>query len=280
MLNCPERRAAFLSSKRPGDIVKGVMKKKNNEGVVVDLDGMDGFLSTTDIKGAGTSQPKEGGFQLWQKIEVIILDLNRDKECVSVGLEQKLRKVVEAFYEGVSIEGKVVAVVDGGLVVDIGVEAFVPLDQIDILPPDDLSPFVGKKYDFQVVEVHDEGGKSRLSRRAIIEPERSKRWNAFMESKKTGDPVKLVVRRIVPYGALVDIEGMEGPLHISQISEECVQNLQEGQEIEASVVKVDRRRHQIDISRKAANYTVGLDDRAGKDQVFDQVFRRALQNHA
>ena len=279
MLDCPERGATFLSSKRPGDIVKGVVKKITNEGIFVDLDGMNGFLSTTDIKGAGTSQPKEGGFQLWQKIEVIILDLNRDKECVSVGLEQKLRKVVEVFYEGVPIKGKVVAVVDGGLVVDIGVEAFVPRENMDIFPPNDLSPFVGNTYVFNVVTLNDERGKVVLT----IEMERRERRNAFRKSTKQGDPVKLVVRGIVRSGVLqvdlVDLEGIECHLLISQNSKGCVENLHVDQEIEASVVKLDRLRGQIDISTKAATYSV-LDEEAALREGIDQVFRRALQNYA
>ncbi len=278
MLDCPERRAAFRSSKRPGEIVKGVVKEIIAEGVLVDLDGMNGLLRTNDVKGAGISQPKKDVFQLWQEIEVIILDINMDKKCVSVDLEPKLKKVFEAFSKGVPIEGEVVGFVDGGLFVDIGLEAFVPLEQIDIITPNDLSPFVGKKYNFQVVRPNDYCGKVILSRRAIIERERSKRWNEFMESKKPGDPVKVVVRDIDQSRALVDLEGMEGLLHISQISEKCVENLQVDQEIEASVMKVKRGMRVIDISSKAANYSVGLDDRAAAGEALIREFRKLHQN--
>ncbi len=173
-------------------------------------------------------------------------------------------RAFEAYDKDEPIPGRVVAVVDGELLVNIGFEVFVPSGEIDIIPPNDLSPFVGNTYPFKVVNPNDERGKVILSRRAIIEldneMEREERRNAFRKSTKQGDPVKLVVRGIVRTGVLqvdlVDLEGMECHLLISQNSKGCVENLHVDQKIEASVVKVDRLRGQIDISTKAATYSV------------------------
>ena len=120
--------------------------------------------------------------------------------------------------EGGLVRGKVKAVVKGGLMVNVGVEAFLPGSQIDIIPPKDLNEYVGNVYEFKIVKVNDERKNIVLSRREVIEAERAELRQRFLETVKVGDKVAGAVKNITDFGAFVDLQGMDGLLHITDMS--------------------------------------------------------------
>jgi small subunit ribosomal protein S1 len=116
------------------------------------------------------------------------------------------------------VKGKVKSAVKGGLMVDIGVEAFLPASQIDIVPPKNLTDFVGKEFEFKVVKVSKERQNVVLSRRELIEQERSERKAKLLSEIQVGDIEKVFVKNITDFGAFIDLNGLDGLLHITDMS--------------------------------------------------------------
>lgn len=115
------------------------------------------------------------------------------------------------YRDGGLVKGKVKSVVKGGLMVNVGVEAFLPGSQVDIIPPRDLNEYVGKVYEFKIVKVNDDRKNIVLSRREVIEAERADQRQRFLETVKEGDKVEGLVKNITDFGAFVDLRGMGRP---------------------------------------------------------------------
>ena len=113
--------------------------------------------------------------------------------------KQNWDKIVAVYKDGGLVKGKVKSVVKGGLMVNVGVEAFLPGSQVDIIPPKDLNEFVGKVYEFKIVKVNDERKNIVLSRREVIEAERSEQRLRFLETVKVGDRVTGTVKNITDF---------------------------------------------------------------------------------
>jgi len=109
-------------------------------------------------------------------------------------------------------------VVKGGLIVNVGVEAFLPASQVDINPPKDLTSFVGNTYDFKIVKLNEDRKNVVLSRRELIEAERSERRQQFLGTMSAGDKVEGTVKNITDFGAFLDLDGIDGLLHITDMS--------------------------------------------------------------
>ena len=167
---------------------------------------------------------------------------------------------MKVFEDGGLIKGKVKAVVKGGLLVNVGVEAFLPGSQIDIIPPKDLTPFVGNTYDFKIVKLNDDRRNVVLSRREIIEAERSEKRNSFMASRKTGDIVKGVVKNITDFGAFVDLDGMDGLLHITDITWARLTHPGDVRDVQQSVhaIEIHERAEVRDVLHHALHDVAGL----------------------
>src|SRR5210317_659279 len=102
--------------------------------------------------------------------------------------------------------------------VNVGVEAFLPGSQIDIIPPKDLNEYVGNVFEFKIVKVNDERKNIVLSRREVIEAERAERRQRFLQTVKVGDKVTGQVKNLTDFGAFIVLEGMDGLLHITDMS--------------------------------------------------------------
>ena len=168
--------------------------------------------------------------------------------------KQNWEKIVKVFDEGGLIKGKVKAVVKGGLLVNVGVEAFLPGSQIDVIPPKDLTQFVGNTYDFKIVKLNDDRRNVVLSRREIIEAERSEKRGSFMASKKPGDVVKGVVKNITDFGAFVDLDGMDGLLHITDITWGRLNHpsevLKVGMELDVVILEINKDKERVSLGLK------------------------------
>ncbi len=247
---------ALITSKlptfRPGDIVNGTILEIRPQVVLVDI----GYKSEGVIP---VSEFEDEEIEVGDQIEVLLERLENDEGLVVLSKEkaahkQNWDKIVAVFKDGGLVKGKVKSVVKGGLMVNVGVEAFLPGSQVDIIPPKDLNEFVGNVYEFKIVKVNDERKNIVLSRREVIEAERSEQRQRFLETVKIGDRVKGQVKNITDFGAFIDLSGMDGLLHITDMSWGRVNHPSEllhiGQELEVLILEVDRDKERVSLGLK------------------------------
>jgi small subunit ribosomal protein S1 len=167
---------------------------------------------------------------------------------------QNWNKIASVFQDDGLIKGKVKSVVKGGLMVNIGVEAFLPASQIDIVPPKDLQQFVGNTYDFKIVKINDDRRNVVLSRRELIEQERSEKRQKFMDSVNVGDRVTGTVKNLTDFGAFIDLDGMDGLLHITDMTWGRLGHPSElvkvGQQLEVQVLDINKEKERVSLGLK------------------------------
>ena len=243
---------AKLPNFRKGDIVNGTILEIRPQVVLVDI----GYKSEGVIP---VSEFEDEEIEVGDQIEVLLESLENDEGLVVLSKEkaahkQNWDKIVAVYKDGGLVKGKVKSVVKGGLMVNVGVEAFLPGSQVDIIPPKDLNEFVGNVYEFKIVKVNDERKNIVLSRREVIEAERSEQRQRFLETVAIGDRVKGLVKNITDFGAFVDLSGMDGLLHITDMSWGRVNHPSEvlhvGDVVKVSVLEVDEKRKRISLTMK------------------------------
>jgi small subunit ribosomal protein S1 len=238
---------------KEGSIVKGTVLEIRPREVLVDI----GYKSEGAIPAHEFDDVET--LQVGDEVEVLLCRLENDDGMVVLSKEraaakQNWEKIVAVFNDSGIIKGKVKGSVKGGLLVNIGVEAFCPGSQIDIVPPKDLAPFVGNTYEFKIVKLMEDRRNVVLSRRDIIEAERSEKRGAFMSAKKQGDIVKGVVKNLTDFGAFVDLDGMDGLLHITDITwgrlNHPSEALKVGQEIDVMILDINKDKERVSLGLK------------------------------
>jgi len=235
-----------------GSIVKGKILEIKPQVVLVDI----GYKSEGAIP---SNEFEDEDIQVGDEVEVLLERLENDEGMVVLSKEkaahrQNWEKIYAVFKDGGLVKGKVMSVVKGGLMVNVGVEAFLPGSQIDIIPPKDLNEYVGKVYEFKIVKINDERKNIVLSRREVIEAERAEQRQKFLESVNPGDKVIGVVKNITDFGAFVDLNGMDGLLHITDMSWGRLNHPSEllgiGQKIEVQILEVNREKERVSLGLK------------------------------
>ena len=237
---------------REHSIVKGIILDIKPQVVLVDI----GYKSEGAIP---VSEFEDEDIQIGDEIEVLLQRLENDEGMVVLSKEkaahkQNWDKIVKVFHDGGLVKGKVKGVVKGGLTVNVGVEAFLPGSQIDIIPPKDLNEYVGNVYEFKIVKVNDERKNVVLSRREVIEAERAEQRQRFLETVKIGDKVEGAVKNITDFGVFVDLNGMDGLLHITDMSWGRVNHPTEvvaiGQKVNVIILDVNREKERVSLGMK------------------------------
>ena len=237
---------------REGSIVTGTIQEIRPQVVLVDI----GYKSEGAIS---ISEFEDEEIEVGDQIEVLLERLENDEGIVVLSKEkaahkQNWDKIVGVYRNGGLVKGKVKSVVKGGLMVNVGVEAFLPGSQVDIIPPRDLNEYVGKVYEFKIVKVNDDRKNIVLSRREVIEAERADQRQRFLETVKEGDKVEGIVKNITDFGAFVDLRGMDGLLHITDMSWGRVNHPSEmlhiGQSLEVVILEVDREKERVSLGLK------------------------------
>ena len=237
---------------REGSIVTGTIQEIRPQVVLVDI----GYKSEGAIS---ISEFEDEEIEVGDQIEVLLERLENDEGIVVLSKEkaahkQNWDKIVGVYRDGGLVKGKVKMVVKGGLMVNVGVEAFLPGSQVDIIPPRDLNEYVGKVYEFKIVKVNDDRKNIVLSRREVIEAERADQRQRFLETVKEGDKVEGLVKNITDFGAFVDLRGMDGLLHITDMSWGRVNHPSEmlhiGQSLEVVILEVDREKERVSLGLK------------------------------
>lgn len=246
----------------PGDLVQGeVLVIDNEKQVIVGLGGgQEGIIPPRELSTERFEHPSEV-VKVGDVIDVVVLRDVKDKEQGSFVLSKKRvdqRKVWEdlqkIFDNGETIDAPVTRVVKGGLTVDAGVRGFVPASQMDVQYISDLNQFEGNTYTFKILEIDPNERQLILSRKVLLEAEQSKEREAALESLEVGSTVKGTVVRLTNFGAFVNVGGVDGLVHISEISHERIghpkEKLSTGDEVEVKVLSVDKEQERISLSIK------------------------------
>lgn len=238
---------------KEGAIVEGIITEIRQNEVVVDIGGKsEGIIPANEFIDVGE-------LQIGSTIEVFVEKLE-DKTGTPVlsfdKAEQKKNweNILTKFPEGSVAAGRVKAKVKGGLIISIGVDAFMPASHIDIQPPKNLDQYVGQTYDFKVLKVNMEKKSVVLSRRELIEQQRSDKRRLLLESIEPGQVRKGVVKNITDFGAFIDLDGMDGLLHITDMSWGRITHpsemLKQGEEIEVMIIEVNRDKERVSLGLK------------------------------
>ena len=237
---------------KEGTIVNGTIIDIRPQVVLVDI----GYKSEGAIPSA---EFEDEEIEVGDGVEVLLMKLEDDNGMVVLSKEkaahkQNWEKIVKVYEDGGLVKGKVKSVVKGGLMVNVGVEAFLPGSQVDIIPPKDLSEYVGKIFEFKIVKVNDERKNIVLSRREVIEAERAEMRQQFLQTVTVGDKVEGLVKNITDFGAFVDLQGMDGLLHITDMSWGRISHPSEmlhiGQSLEVQILDVDRDKERVSLGLK------------------------------
>ena len=245
--------ASSIKNYREGSIVKGHILEIRPREFLVDI----GYKSEGVIPASEFDEP--GEVEIGDEIEVLLERLENDEGMVVLSKEkaaqrQNWEKIVGVFKGDGLIKGKVRSVVKGGLTVNVGVEAFLPASQIDIIPPKDLQQFVGNVYDFKIVKVNEDRKNVVLSRREIIEAERSEKRQAFLGGVTIGDRIVGTVKNITDFGAFIDLDGIDGLLHVTDMSWARLNHpgelLKVGQQLEVQVLDINKEKERVSLGLK------------------------------
>ncbi len=239
-----------------GDVVSGKVVEVQSDYVLVDINyKSEGLIPINEFRMVEGQRSVKPG----DEVEVYIDRVENENGMVVLSKDKAdmLRAwndISRAAENEELIEGTVIAKVKGGLSVDIGVKAFLPGSQIDLRPVRNMDIYIGKKYKFKVIKFNKKRGNIVLSRRALLEEERESMRTQTLDAMKEGSRVKGIVKNITDYGAFIDLGGMDGLLHITDMSWGRVKHPSElltmGDEIEVQVLKYDNERERVSLGLK------------------------------
>ena len=239
-----------------GEVVKGTVLKIMENEVLVDIGfKSEGVIRKEEFIGSGGSVNVKVG----DAIEVL-LEKSEDNDGYVVLSREKAEKmkiwddVEKAYNDGRHIKGRVIERIKGGLAVDIGIRAFLPGSLVDMRPVKNLDSFRGKELHLKVIKVNKKRGNIVLSRKAVLEEENVERKKRTIEMIEEGKIVKGVVKNITEYGVFVDLGGIDGLVHITDLSWGRINHPSElfavGDEIEVVVLKYDREKQRVSLGYK------------------------------
>ena len=236
-----------------GEIVKGTVIEVRPKEVLVDI----GYKSEGVISGNEFIDIKT--VKVGDLVDVLIEKLE-DKDGMVILSKEKAEfkqnwdKILTICNEGGTIQGKVTAIVKGGLIVNIGVEAFLPASQIDVTTPKNLAQYVNNTYEFKVVKINQDRQNIVLSRRELIEAERTGRRQKLLGEMVPGDIRKGTVKNITDFGAFIDLNGIDGLLHITDMSWGRIGHpseiLKVGQDIDVVVLDINKEKERVSLGLK------------------------------
>jgi small subunit ribosomal protein S1 len=258
-----ELREAIESSLRDfkeGDIVDGEVVKIDRDEVLLDIGyKSEGVIPAKELSIRHDVDPNEV-VKTGDHVEALVLQ-KEDKEGRLILSKKRAQyerawgRIEEVMQSGGTIKGPVIEVVKGGLILDIGLRGFLPASLVDLRRVRDLHPFVGTELEAKIIELDRNRNNVVLSRRAFLEESQSEGRKKFLESLQKGERRKGTVSSIVNFGAFVDLGGVDGLVHVSELSWKHVDHpseiVQVAQEVEVEVLDVDLERERVSLSLKA-----------------------------
>jgi small subunit ribosomal protein S1 len=242
-----------------GEVVHGTVVRVDKDEVLVDIGyKSEGVIPVSELSIRRSVNP-EDEVGIGEEIDALVLT-KEDAEGRLILSKKRARfelawKTIEQKAEtGEAIEGRVIEVVKGGLILDLGVRGFLPASLVDIRRVQDLDEFLGQTLRCKVIELNRSRNNVVLSRRAVLEDERKEQRQQILDRLQPGDVVEGQISNIVDFGAFVDLDGMDGLIHISEISWSHVNHpsevLEIGQTVSVKVLDIDRERQRISLGLK------------------------------
>jgi small subunit ribosomal protein S1 len=241
-----------------GDKVTGQVTKVEEKQVLVDIQGskIDGIIPISELSSLHIEKASDAVAD-GDELELEVLKVEEEAIILSkrkVDAEKAWESLEKQFQSGEVFEAEVKDVVKGGLVVDLGVRGFVPASLVEAHFVEDFSDYKGRILTFKIVELDKEKNRLILSHRAVVEQEKGKQKQNRLTAVQVGQIIDGTVQRITDFGAFVDIGGIDGLVHISQLSYEHIDKpsdvVQEGQQVQVKVLSVDRDNERISLSIK------------------------------
>src|SRR5215216_3236774 len=242
-----------------GEVVHGTVVRVDKDEVLVDIGyKSEGVIPVAELSIRRSVNPQDE-VSIGDEIDALVLT-KEDAEGRLILSKKRARfemawKAIEQAAEsGEPVNGRVIEVVKGGLILDLGVRGFLPASLVDIRRVQDLDEFMGKELRSKVIELNRSRNNVVLSRRAVLEDERKEMRQAILDRLNPGDVVEGQISNIVDFGAFVDLDGMDGLIHISELSWSHVNHpsevLEIGQPVKVKVLDIDRDRQRISLGLK------------------------------
>jgi small subunit ribosomal protein S1 len=251
--------AATMVAFDEGDVVKGKVVRIDKDEVLVDIGyKSEGVIPSTELSIRKSVDPADE-VELGEEIDALVLT-KEDAEGRLVlskkraRFEKAWRRIEAAAESGEPVEGSVIEVVKGGLILDLGVRGFLPASLVDIRRVHNLDEFLGQTLECKVIELNRSRNNVVLSRRAVLEEERKEVREQILGRLEPGQVVEGKISNIVDFGAFVDLDGIDGLIHISELSWSHVNHPSEvvsiGDTVRIKVLDIDRDRQRISLGLK------------------------------
>ena len=250
---------ATMISFSEGDVVTGKVVRIDKDEVLVDIGyKSEGVIPQNELSIRRSIDPAEE-VQLDEEVDALVLTKeDQDGRLIlskkRARFERAWRRIEAAAESGEPVEGTVIEVVKGGLIIDLGVRGFLPASLVDIRRVQNLDEFLSQKIECKVIELNRSRNNVVLSRRAVLEEERKEARQQILDRLQRGEVVTGTISNIVDFGAFVDLDGIDGLIHISELSWGHVNHPSEvlsiGDEVSVKVLDIDRDRQRISLGLK------------------------------
>jgi small subunit ribosomal protein S1 len=242
-----------------GQVVHGTVVRVDKDEVLVDIGyKSEGVIPVSELSIRRSVNPDDE-VKIGEPVDALVLT-KEDAEGRLILSKKRARfelawkQIEDASETGRPVTGRVIEVVKGGLILDLGVRGFLPASLVDIRRVQDLDEFLGQELQCKVIELNRTRNNVVLSRRAVLEDERKEMRQAILDRLNPGDVVEGQISNIVDFGAFVDLDGMDGLIHISELSWSHVNHpsevLEIGQRVKVKVLDIDRDRQRISLGLK------------------------------
>src|SRR5213595_1224595 len=250
---------ATITPFEEGDVVTGKVVRIDADEVLVDIGyKSEGVIPAHELSIRKSVDPSDE-VELGEEVDALVLTKeDQDGRLIlskkRARFEKAWRRIESAADTGQPVEGQVIEVVKGGLIIDLGVRGFLPASLVDIRRVPNLDEYLGTSIETKVIELNRSRNNVVLSRRAVLEEERKEQRQQILDRLQPGDVVEGQISNIVDFGAFVDLDGMDGLIHISELSWSHVNHPSEvltiGQDVRVKVLDIDRDRQRISLGLK------------------------------
>ncbi|MFD1206465.1 30S ribosomal protein S1 [Sporosarcina contaminans] len=275
-----------LNGYKEGDKVTATVTKIEDKAVTVEIPNapFDGVIPISELSSLHIEKASDA-VNVGDELTLVITKVEDENYVLSkrkVDAENAWDSLEEKFKNQETIETEVKDVVKGGLVVDLGVRGFIPASLVEDYFVESFEDYKGRTMTFKIVEMDKEKNRLILSHRAVIQEEKSQKKEEVLENLKEGQVLEGTVQRIASFGAFIDIGGVDGLVHISQLSHEHVDKvsdvLKEGDKVSVKVLSVDRDSERISLSIKETlpGPWEGIEEKAPVGSVFEGIVKRLV----
>ena len=269
-----------------GDRVTGKVTKIEEKSVTVEIAGapFDGVIPISELSSLHIEKAEDAVAE-GDELELIIMKVEDDNYVLSkrkVDAEDAWGSLEEKYTNKETIETEVKDVVKGGLVVDLGVRGFIPASLVEDYFVETFEEYKGRMMTFKIVEMDKEKNRLILSHRAVIQEEKASQKDEVLDNLKEGEVLEGTVQRLATFGAFVDIGGVDGLVHISQLSHDHIEKvsdvLKEGDKVKVKILSIDLDSERISLSIKdtMAGPWEGIEEKAPKGSTFEGTVKRLV----